>query len=356
MPPPDTLTSEWDLIAALSREFGPAPPEVILGIGDDCAAIEIPGPDYLLWTMDTLVEGVHFDLAYTSLSQLGWKSLTVNLSDIAAMGGEPRCALLSLGWPPARDRGGALAFAAGLAQAAREYGVAVIGGDTVASPGGLIVTVTLTGRVPAAQMLRRAGAGVGDLIFVTGPLGEAAAGLEILRQGLELPPDLKAALTEAQLRPRPHLRAGRLLAQEQSGHGPHRHLRRRRHRPVPHLPGQRRGGPDPRGGGPRLSPGNGRGPAPGPRPAGVGPHRRGRLSPPVHLRRRRRPGAWPNPSPGPGWRRPCRWAASWPGTGSCLRPRRATWISPAKATTISALTWGAKHSNMSPGGRFSVSP
>ena len=74
--------------------------------------------------------------------------------------------------------------------------------------------MTLTGRVPAAQMLRRAGAGVGDLIFVTGPLGEAAAGLEILRQGLELPPELKEALTEAQLRPRPHLRAGRLLAQE----------------------------------------------------------------------------------------------------------------------------------------------
>jgi thiamine-monophosphate kinase len=214
MPPPDTLTSEWDLINALSREFGPAPAGVILGIGDDCAAIEIPGPDYLLWTMDTLVEGVHLDLAYTTLSQLGWKSLTVNLSDIAAMGGEPRQALLSLGWPPARDRREALSLAAGLAQAAREYGVAVIGGDTVASPGGLIVTVTLTGRVPADQMLRRAGAGVGDLIFVTGPLGEAAAGLKILRQGLELPADLKEPLTEAQLRPRPLLRAGRLLAQE----------------------------------------------------------------------------------------------------------------------------------------------
>jgi len=92
--------------------------------------------------------------------------------------------------------------------------VAVIGGDTVASPGGLIVTVTLTGRVPAHQMLRRAGAGIGDLVFITGPLGEAAAGLQILRQGLEVPANLKEALTEAQLRPRPHLQAGRLLAQE----------------------------------------------------------------------------------------------------------------------------------------------
>jgi thiamine-monophosphate kinase len=214
MPPLDTRWSEWDLIAALSREFGPAPEGVILGIGDDCAVLAGNGPDYLLWTVDTLVEGVHFDLAYTSLVQLGWKSLTVNLSDIAAMGGDPGPALLSLGWPPDRDRRKALTFAAGLAQAAREYGVAVIGGDTVASPGGLIVTVTLTGRVPADQLLRRAGAKVGDLIFVSGPLGEAAAGLEILHQGLNLPAKLKEALTEAHLRPRPCLRAGRLLAQE----------------------------------------------------------------------------------------------------------------------------------------------
>jgi thiamine-monophosphate kinase len=213
MPSEDALASEWDLIAALSREFGPAPPQVILGIGDDCAALALNDADYLLWTIDTLVEGVHFDLAYTPLFQLGWKSLTVNLSDIAAMGGEPRQALLSLGWPAARPRRQALDFAAGLAQAAREYGTAIIGGDTVASPGGLIVTVTLTGQVPARQMLRRAGARPGDLIFVTGPLGEAAAGLEILRQSLKLAPELQAPLTEAHLQPRPHLLAGRLLAQ-----------------------------------------------------------------------------------------------------------------------------------------------
>lgn len=126
--------SETALITALAREFGPTPSEVILGIGDDCAALALGGADYLLWTVDTLVEGVHFDLAYTTLFQLGWKSLAVNLSDIAAMGGEPKHALLSLGWPRDRERRGGLDFAAGLAQAAREYGVAIIGGDTVASP------------------------------------------------------------------------------------------------------------------------------------------------------------------------------------------------------------------------------
>jgi thiamine-monophosphate kinase len=212
--PQDDLNNEWGLITALNREFGPAPPEVILGIGDDCAALAVGGADYLLWTVDTLVEGVHFNLAYTSLNQLGWKSLAVNLSDIAAMGGEPGYALLSLGWPPSRDRSPALALAAGLAQAAREYGVAIIGGDTVASPKGLIITVTLTGKVPAAQMLRRSGAQVGDLIFVTGPLGEAASGLEILRQDAALAPDLKEILVKAHLLPRPQLQAGRLLARD----------------------------------------------------------------------------------------------------------------------------------------------
>jgi thiamine-monophosphate kinase len=205
---------EIALIEALSRRFGPPPPGVILGIGDDCAALDLGGADYLLWTVDTLVEGVHFDLSFTTLAQLGWKVLAVNLSDIAAMGGEPRHALLSLGWPPERDPALALELAEGLAQAGREYGVAVIGGDTVASPGRLALTLTLTGAVPASQMLRRSGASEGDLIYVTGELGEAAAGLEVLKKRPELDPELKAALTAAHLTPRPRLAAGRLLAAE----------------------------------------------------------------------------------------------------------------------------------------------
>jgi thiamine-monophosphate kinase len=209
-----TLTRETALIEALSRKFGPPPPGVILGIGDDCAALSLNGSDYLLWTVDTLVEGVHFDLSYMTLAQLGWKSLAVNLSDLAAMGGEPGLALLSLGWPPERDLAAALELADGLAQAAREYGVAIIGGDTVASPGRLTVSLTLTGRVPARQMLRRVGAQVGDLIYVTGDLGEAAAGLEVLKKRPDLDPELKAALISAHLAPRPQLTAGRLLAAE----------------------------------------------------------------------------------------------------------------------------------------------
>ncbi len=209
-----THFGEVELIARLAGIFGAAPPEVALGIADDCAALDLGGPDYLLWTVDTLVERVHFDLAYISLAQLGRKSLAVNLSDLAAMGGVARYALLSLGWPPDRDLAFALEFAEGLADCARDAGVAVIGGDTVSSPPGLAITLTVLGRVPKSEMLRRSGARVGDLVYVTGPLGEAAAGLEILRGHLQLDPTLAAPLIRAHLDPQPQSAAGRLLARE----------------------------------------------------------------------------------------------------------------------------------------------
>ncbi len=207
------LLGETALIGAMAEVFGPPPPGVVLGIGDDCAAVSLKSiAGNLLWTTDTLVEGVHFSLSYTTLAQLGWKALAVNLSDIAAMGGEPLHALVSLGWPPDRNLAPALELAAGLAQAAREYGVAIIGGDTVASPGGVAVTVTLTGVAPARRMLRRDRARVGDLIYLTGELGEAAAGLLVLKRRPDLDADLQAALVTAHLAPKPQLLAGRLLA------------------------------------------------------------------------------------------------------------------------------------------------
>ncbi len=204
---------ETGLIEALAGIFGAPPPEVILGIGDDCAALDLGDDKYLLWTVDTLIEGVHFDLAYISLKQLGRKSLAVNVSDIAAMGGEPNYALLSLGWPPYRELSGALELGEGLAELAGEYGASVIGGDTVASPKGITVTVAVLGKVPKGKMLTRAGAKVGDHIFVTGPLGDSAAGLEILRRNLKIDPELAEPLIKAHLNPRPQLAASRLLAQ-----------------------------------------------------------------------------------------------------------------------------------------------
>ena len=110
---------------------------MVCGIGDDTAVIRPDKDYYLLWTIDSLIEGVHFDLTYTPLRQLGRKALAVNLSDIAAMGGEPQYALLALGWPPERDLQEALELARGMQEMAQEYGAALIGGDTVGSPGGL---------------------------------------------------------------------------------------------------------------------------------------------------------------------------------------------------------------------------
>jgi thiamine-monophosphate kinase len=211
---PRPPVGEIELIARLAQIFGAVPPEVPLGIADDCAALDLGGPDYLLWTVDTLVEGVHFNLAYMSLSQLGHKSLAVNLSDIAAMGGKPGYTLLSLGWPPDRDLAGALEFGRGLAACARDYQVAVIGGDTVSSPLGVSIAVTVLGKVPQSEMLRRSGAQVGDLVYVTGTLGDSAAGLELLRRNLDLDPTLREPLVRAHLEPRPQIAAGRLLARE----------------------------------------------------------------------------------------------------------------------------------------------
>ncbi|MGQ9921774.1 MAG: thiamine-phosphate kinase [Desulfobacca sp.] len=206
------MAGERGLIDALRRIFGPAPAGVVCGIGDDTAILAPqPGQD-LLWTIDTLVEGVHFDLSYTSLRSLGWKALAVNLSDIAAMGGEPQYALLALGWPPSRGLNQALELARGMQEAAARYGVALIGGDTVAAPAGLTLSLTVLGQVSPGMALRRDGAQVGDEIYVTGSLGLAAAGLEVLRHGLALPSEEQDNLTAAFLRPLPQLAVGRLLA------------------------------------------------------------------------------------------------------------------------------------------------
>jgi thiamine-monophosphate kinase len=206
------MKGERGLIAELSRIFGEPPGQVVCGIGDDTAVI---GPDRdfnLLWTIDALIEGVHFDLSYTSLGLLGRKALAVNLSDIAAMGGEAQYALLALGWPPERDLQGALELARGMQSMAREYGAALIGGDTVSSPGGLTMSLTVIGRIKPDELLRRDEARAGDLIYVTGSLGQAAAGLEVLRLGMKLAEEIKNPIIQVFLDPRPQLAAGRVLA------------------------------------------------------------------------------------------------------------------------------------------------
>jgi thiamine-monophosphate kinase len=157
----------------------PADPCVLLGLGDDCAALSLSGTTLL--TTDAMVEGVHFRREWTSFSALGERAFTVNASDIAAMGGEPTFALLSLGVPQECEVEDLDAFFDGFIQAAGACGAALIGGNMSAAPC-LMLSVTLLGRTPHG-VVTRAGARVGDDLYVTGTLGDAALGLRLLQEG-----------------------------------------------------------------------------------------------------------------------------------------------------------------------------
>jgi thiamine-monophosphate kinase len=169
---------EFDLIERyFSRSVGRR--DVLLGVGDDAALLEVPPGRALVAAVDTLVEGRHF-LPDAPPDSVGHQALAVNLSDLAAMGADPAWALLSLSLPDS-DEAWLKSFAAGLYALAEQHGVALVGGDTVRGP--RVVTVTVLGCVEPQLALRRAGAQPGDVLFVSGWPGEAAAGLEALRTG-----------------------------------------------------------------------------------------------------------------------------------------------------------------------------
>ena len=186
-------------------------PEVLLDIGDDCAAVVWPG-DVLLLTTDTLVEDVHFRRRTATPRDIGAKALAVNLSDIAAMGGEPRYALVALALPPAWPVPELDELYAGLDAVAARHGTQVVGGDTCATRDRLVLTITLVGGVAGRPVSRR-GARPGDVLLVTGRLGAAAAGLAALEDPAGapgVPPADLTAVVEAHRRPTPRVAEGRL--------------------------------------------------------------------------------------------------------------------------------------------------
>ncbi len=197
---------EFGLIGRISSRVS-AGAGVRIGIGDDAAAVEPTPGRWLLVTSDMLLEGVHFDLAYTDPFRLGRKSLAVNLSDVAAMGGEPRHFLLSLAVPPGVTVEFLDRFTEGMLDLAREHGVTLIGGDTCRSPHGLVISVTLHGEQTPELVVRRSGARPGDRIFVTGTVGDSALGLELLRRG-----ERQGWAIDRHLDPTPRVRAGVALA------------------------------------------------------------------------------------------------------------------------------------------------
>jgi len=196
---------EFTLIRKYFQPLTPAPADVSLGIGDDCAVMAPPPGEELAVTTDTLVAGRHFDPKVRA-EDIGWKSLAVSLSDLAAMGARARWFVLALTLP-AVDPPWLERFAAGLKAAADKYGIALVGGDTTAGP--LSITITAMGTVAAGKALRRSCAKPGDLVCVTGTLGDAALALQ-LRLDTECARfDADCEYLKARLnRPTPRLDAG----------------------------------------------------------------------------------------------------------------------------------------------------
>ncbi len=184
-------------------------PEVVKGVGDDCAVVNL-GERWLLLTKDALVEGIHFSWSYFSAYFLGRKLAAVNLSDIAAMGGRPRFALLTLALPEAPERSFLEDFFQGLSERLASYGAILLGGDTVRQPSRALFDLALVGEAAPGAVVFREGARPGDLLFVSRPLGASAAALELLQSG-QRPPE---AWLKAHLDPEPEVELGLLLAEE----------------------------------------------------------------------------------------------------------------------------------------------
>jgi thiamine-monophosphate kinase len=209
-----TPHDEFELIARLTANI-PATGDVQVGIGDDAAVVQWPPDRSVVATCDAQVEGRHFLPALAAPEELGARALAVNLSDLAAMGAEPRCALVSLFVGPATETEWIERYYAGLRSAAVAYGVALIGGNIVSTPGPFSADITLLGQIEPGRALLRSSAREGDAILVTGTVGAAAAGLLAATNPqavAHVSPHALARLREAWLRPTPRVSVGRALA------------------------------------------------------------------------------------------------------------------------------------------------
>ena len=218
---------EREIIAAIRARVPSAPPWLLVPMGDDAAVVKPARGAVDILTTDALVEGVHFDRRFSSPSDIGWKALAVNLSDIAAMGGTPRLALLSLALPDGMDAGEVDALVDGFLALAAEARVTLAGGNITRSPGPLFVDVTVTGFARERHVLTRSGAQAGDDLYVTGEVGCAAAGLAWLheghegREGHERTEGAEGAAgmrmcADRHRRPQPRVRAGMLLGRNRA--------------------------------------------------------------------------------------------------------------------------------------------
>jgi thiamine-monophosphate kinase len=210
---------EFQLIETLHRRYGKTGPNVVCGIGDDAAVVTpLKGHETVL-TTDLLAEGVHFDLKTATFEDIGYKAAAANLSDIAAMGAKPDYLLVSLAIPSSQTASEIQRLYRGIMLACRPYGVELIGGDTSASCQGLFLNIVLVGSVPVGCALARNEARVGDLVYITGTIGDSLAGLRLLsvRHGtkgalLRSAKRFTLELTRRHLRPTPRLGIGQALS------------------------------------------------------------------------------------------------------------------------------------------------
>src|SRR5471032_109463 len=199
---------EFDLIARYFNRYRTARRDVQLGIGDDCALLTVAEKQLLAVSTDTLVEGIHF-LKTIDSADLGYKALAVKLSDLAAMGADPAWVSLALTLPEV-NTDWLEAFSDSLFEQLNYYGMQLIGGDTTRGP--LSMTLTIQGLIPIDRALTRGGASVGDWIFVTGSLGDSAAGLAILLEQLDVKDAAhRETLLKRHLRPTARILQGQAL-------------------------------------------------------------------------------------------------------------------------------------------------
>ena len=201
---------ERALIARIKARVS-MPSWVVIGPGDDAAVIQPERGAYEVVTTDAQVEGVHFDRRFVPPDAIGHRALAVNLSDLAAMGASPRAALLSLALPPSLDVADFEQLVDGVLTVAASHGVTLIGGNITQTSGPLMVDITAIGSARPRRVLTRAGARPGDVVYVTGTLGEAAIGLQRLQAG-----ESGGSCVARYLRPQARVRAGMLLGRNRA--------------------------------------------------------------------------------------------------------------------------------------------
>lgn len=199
---------EFGLIDLIRKRFPVKDKDLVLGIGDDAAVIKITPERLLIFTTDTLRQGVHFDLDYYSYQQVGWKAMAANLSDVAAMGGTPTFGLISLGLPKWAMVEDVLKIYQGMTDLAKKFECKLCGGDLFLSSE-IIISLTLLGEVEPEFLVKRSGAKPGDLICVTNDLGQSQAGLELLRSKKSSKPNW----LRKHLKPVPRVNEARKLVQ-----------------------------------------------------------------------------------------------------------------------------------------------